>query len=98
MSSSGYVGFTLRFTATIIIPKPGCLRHRSSHVGCRFGRREVVGLSAVFSVFVGPVMYLCQGFVAVGIGVYIGISVVWVDFLQEVAAIPNEFGFLFEAV
>ena len=57
-----------------------------------------MGLSAVFSVFVGPVMYLCQGFVAVGIGVYIGISVVWVDFLQEVAAIPNEFGFLFEAV
>ena len=26
---------------------------------------EVVGLLAVFAVFVGPVMYLCQGFVAV---------------------------------
>ena len=32
-------------------------------------------------------MYLCQRFVAVGSGVDIGISAVWVDFLQEVAAV-----------
>ena len=36
---------------------------------------------------VGPVVYLCQGFVVVGIGVDIGIS-----------AVPNESSFLFEAV
>ena len=48
---------------------------------------EVVGLLAVFSVFVGPVVDLRQGGVAVGIGVDIGIS-----------AVPNESGFLFEVV
>ena len=37
---------------------------------------EVVGLLAAFAVFVGPVMYLSQGFVAVGVGVGIGISAV----------------------
>lgn len=37
---------------------------------------EVVGLLAAFAVFVGPVMYLSQGFVAVGFGVDIGISAV----------------------
>ncbi|KUH50420.1 hypothetical protein AT982_01650 [Veillonella parvula] len=37
---------------------------------------EVVGLLAALAVFVGPVAYLCQGFVAVGIGVEIGIPAV----------------------
>ena len=59
---------------------------------------EVVGLLFAFTVFVGPVAYLCQRFVAVGIGVDIGISAVRVDFLQEVAAVPNETGLVFEAV
>ena len=34
---------------------------------------EVVGLLADFSVFVGPVVYQCQEFVAVGNGIEIGI-------------------------
>ena len=42
---------------------------------------EVVGLLSVFTVFGCPIAYLCQGFVAVGIGVDIGISAVRVDFL-----------------
>lgn len=42
---------------------------------------ELVGLLAAFSVFVGPVVDLCQGFVAVGIGVDIGIPAVRLDFL-----------------
>ena len=45
---------------------------------------EVIGLLAALAVFVGPVAYLRQGFVAVGIGVDIGISAVQLDFLQEV--------------
>ena len=45
---------------------------------------EVVGSLSAFSVFVDPVAYLRQGFVAVGIGVDIGISAVRLDFLQEV--------------
>ena len=59
---------------------------------------EVVGLLSAFAVFVGPVMYLCQGFVAVGVGVDIGIPAVRFDFLQEVAAVPDEAGLVFEAV
>ena len=59
---------------------------------------EVVCLLVAFSVFVGRVMYLCQGFIAVRIGVEIGISAVRVNFLQEVAAVLNEVGWGFETV
>ena len=58
---------------------------------------EIVGLLSAFAVFVGSVMYLCQRFVGILIGVDIGISAVRVDFLQEVAAVPNEAGLVFEA-
>ena len=53
---------------------------------------EVVGLLAVFAFFIGTVVYLCQRFVAVGIGVDIGIPAVRVDFLKQTAAVPNEVG------
>ena len=59
---------------------------------------EVVDFLFAFAVCVGPVAELYQGFVAVGIGIEIGISAVRLDFLKEVAAVPNESGFLFEAV
>ena len=59
---------------------------------------EVVDLLVAFAFGIGVVVYLCQRFVAVGIGVDIGISAVRVDFLQEVAAVPNESGGIFEAV
>ena len=42
---------------------------------------EVVGLLVDFSVFVGSVVDLCQRFVAVEIGVDIGIPAVRLDFL-----------------
>ena len=100
VSSSGYVGFTLQFAPAGIVAKPqevavfiGHLSRNADLVAV-----EVVGLLAAFAFFVGPVMYLCQGFVAIGIGIDIGISAVRVDFLQEVAAVPNEAGFLFQAV
>ena len=48
---------------------------------------EVVGLLVAFDFGIGVVVYLCQGSVAFGIGVNIGIS-----------AVPNESSFLFEAV
>ena len=48
---------------------------------------EVVGLLVVFAFGIGVVVYLCQGFVAVGIGVDISIP-----------AVLNESSFLFEAV
>ena len=59
---------------------------------------EVVDFLFAFAVFVGPIAYLRQGFVGIRIGVEIGIPAVRVDFLQEVAAVPNKSGFLFEAV
>ena len=61
---------------------------------------EVVGLLTAFSIFVGRVMYLCQGFVAVRIGVDIGIGIPAgrINFLQEVAPVPSEAGLIFEVV
>ena len=58
---------------------------------------EVVGLLAAFAVFVGPIADLRQRFVGILIGVDISIPAVRVGFLQEVAAVPDEAGFLFEA-
>ena len=57
---------------------------------------EVVGLLASFTVFIDPVVYLCQRFVAAGIGVDIGISAVRSGFLQYVAVAPNEASMFFE--
>ena len=55
---------------------------------------KVVDFLFAFSLGIGVVAYLRQGFVAVGIG----ISAVRGDFLEEVDAVPNESSFLFEAV
>lgn len=59
---------------------------------------EVVDLVLAFAFFVCPVVYLCQRFVAVGIGVDIGIPSVQVDFLQQTATVPSEVGLIFEVV
>ena len=59
---------------------------------------EVVGLLSVFAVFGCPIADLCQRLVAARIGVDIGIPAVRVDFLQQMAAVPNEAGVVFEAV
>ena len=59
---------------------------------------EVVGLLAAFTVFGCPIADLGQDGVAVGIGVDIGISALRLDFLHEVAAVPNKSGFFFEVV
>ena len=79
-----YVRFALQFTPTVIIPKPNQITFAIGHLSrdADLVAVEVVGLLATFSVFVGPVVDLCQGFVTVGIGVDIGISAVRVDFLQ----------------
>ena len=46
--------------------KPGCRPYQSSLLECRFGAVEVVGLLSAFAFGIGPVAYLCQGFVAGG--------------------------------
>ena len=100
VSNAGYVGFTLQFAPAVIIAEPNQVAVFIGHFSWNADlvAVEVEDLLAAFSVFVGPVMYLCQGFVAVGVGVDIGIPAVRFDFLQEVAAVPNESGFLFEVV
>ena len=65
----------------------GCRLYRSSHVGCRFGRSGSSGFVDVFRLLRWYGCVPVQRVVAVGIGVDIGISTV-----------PNESGFLFEAV
>ena len=57
---------------------------------------EVVDLLDAFSVFVDPVAYLRQGVVGIRVGIDIGIPVVRMDFLQQMAAVPDKSGFLFE--
>ena len=59
---------------------------------------KVVDFLFAFSLGIGVVAYLHQGFVGIRIGVDIGISAERLNFLQEVAAVPNKSGFLFEAV
>ena len=57
VSSSGYVGFTLRFTATIIIPKPNQVIFVTGYLSwdANLVTVGVVGLSSVFAVFVDAV-------------------------------------------
>ena len=60
VSSSGYVGFTLQFTPTVIISEPNQVAVFAWDTD--LVAVEVVGLLSAFDFFVGPVMYLCQGF------------------------------------
>ena len=89
VSSSGYVGFVLQFAPAVIIPEPNQVAVAIGHLSrdADLVAVEVVDFLFAFAVFVGPIAYLCQGFVAVGIGVEIGISAVRLGFLQEVAGI-----------
>ena len=100
MSSIRYLGFLFQTTPAGIVAEPNQVAVFIGHLSwdTDLVAVEVVGLLVAFAFFVGPVVYLCQGFVAIGIGVDIGIPAVRVDFLQEVAAVPNESDFLFEAV
>ena len=73
--SSGYVGFILRLTPTVIIPESNPIAVLIGHFSWNADLVvvEVVGLLVAFAVFVGPVVYLCQRFVAVLVGVDIGV-------------------------
>ena len=100
VSSSGCVGFALQFAPAVIIAEPNQVAVLIGHLtrDADLVAMEVVDFLFAFAFGIGVVAYLCQRFIAVGIGVEIGIPAVRLDFLQEVAAVPNESGFLFEAV
>ncbi|OHR15320.1 hypothetical protein HMPREF2596_01600 [Neisseria sp. HMSC078C12] len=100
VSSSGYVGFTLQFAPAGIVAKPNQVAVFIGHLtrDADLVAVEVVDFLFAFAFGIGVVADLCQGFVGIRVGVEIGISAVRVDFLQEVAAVPDESGFPFEAV
>ena len=75
----------------------GCRLYRSSLSDADLVAVKVVDFLFAFAFGIGPVADLRQGFVGIRIGVDIGIPAVRLDFLQEVAAVPNESGFFFEA-
>ena len=58
VSSSGYVGFTLQFTPTVIISEPNQVTFAIGHLSwdADLVAVEVVGLLSVFSVFVDVVL------------------------------------------
>ena len=91
-----YLGFLFQTTPTCIVAEPQQITVLIGHLtrNADVVAVEIAGFLICFAFFVGPVMYLCQRFVAVGLGVDIGIPSVRVDFLQEVAAVPNEAGFI----
>ena len=95
-----YLGFLFQTAPTVIIAKPNQVAVFIGHLtrDADLVAVEIVGLLAAFAVFGCPIADLRQGFVGIRVGVDIGISAVRLDFLQEVAAVPNEAGFLFEAV
>ena len=95
-----YLGFLFQTAPAGIVAEPQQIAVLIGHLtrDADLVAVEVVGLLSTFAVFVAPVAHLCQRFVAVGIGVEIGISAVRLDFLQEVAAVPNEADLVFEAV
>ena len=95
-----YLGFLFQTAPAGVVAKPNQVAVFIGHFtrDADLVAVEVVDFLFAFAVFVGPIAYLRQGFIAVGIGVEIGISAVRLDFLQEVAAVPNESGFLFEVV
>ena len=59
-----YLGFTLQFAPTVIIPKPNKIAFSIGHLSWDVDlvEVEVVCLLVDFAFFVDPVVYLCQGF------------------------------------
>ena len=93
-----YLGFLFQMTPGGVFAIPQEVAVDVGHLfwNTNFVTVEVVDLLASFTFFVDLVVYLCQRFVAAGVGVEIGISAVWSGFLQYVAVAPNEASMVFE--
>ena len=100
VSSFGCVGFVLQFAPGVIIREPNQVAFAISHLtrNADLVAVEVVDLLSTFAVFGCPIADRYEGFVAVGIDVDIGMFAVRVDFLQQMAAVSNETGLVFEVV
>ena len=95
-----YLGFLFQTTPAGVVAEPQEVAVLIGHLSwdADLVAVEVVGLLAVFAVCGCPIADLCQRLVGIRVGVDIGISAVRVDFLQQMAAIPNEAGLVFEVV
>ena len=95
-----YLGFLFQTTPAGVVAEPQQIAVLIGHLSwdADLVAVEIVGLLSAFAVFGCPIVDLRQGFVGILVGVDIGISAVWVDFLQQMAAIPNEAGLVFEVV
>ena len=84
-----YLGFLFQTAPVVIIAEPNQVAVFIGHLSrdADLVAVEVVDFLFAFAFGIGVVAYLCQGFVGIRVGVEIGIS-----------AVPNESGFLFEAV
>ena len=85
MSSSGYVGFTLQFASTVIIPEPNQVAVLIWHLSwdTDLVAVEVVGLLSVFAVFVdmaliGVIAYICATHSMSGLKVLCRLRLVYV--------------------
>ena len=98
VSTIRYLGFLFQTTPAGIVAEPQQIAVLIGHLtrDADLVAVEVAGLLSAFAVFGCPIADLRQRFVAAWIGVDIGISAVRVDFLQEVAAVSNKAGLLFE--
>ena len=94
-----YLGFLFQTTPAGIVAEPQEVAVFIGHLpwDADLVAVEVVDFLFAFAFSVCPVADLCQRFVGILIGVDISIPAIRVGFLQEVAAVPNEAGFLFEA-
>ena len=95
-----YLGFLFQTTPAGIVAEPQQIAVLIGHLtrDTDLVAVEVAGLLSAFTVFGCPIADLRQRFVGLLVGIDIGISAVRVDFLQEVAAVPNEAGLVFETV
>ncbi|VEH88464.1 Uncharacterised protein [Neisseria animaloris] len=96
MSCFRYIVFALQLTPTVIIAEPqqpavliGHLARNADLIAM-----EIVGFLFAFKLFIGVVVNLRQRFVAVRIGVNVGVTPVGIHFLQQMAAVPNKSGFI----
>ena len=73
-----YLGFLFQTSPTGVVAEPQEVAVFIGHLtrDADLVAVEVMGLLAAFAIFGCPIAYLCQRFVAVGIGVEIGISAV----------------------
>ena len=89
----GNIGFLREFAPAAIVAEPqqpslavGHLPRQADLVAV-----EVVDLPSGFARFVLPFANLRQRFIRILVGIDVGIASVRVNFLQQMAAVPNEF-------